>query len=127
MKKQGFTLVEILVVMVVIGILIALIIPNALKAIEIANTKTCANNIRTIDSAIQLYYAQNRAWPSSVNDLCDFLDDVACTGAAGSRTFAMKCPITETAYTLNAGNKSADRTSHFAANDFPNKHIMASP
>lgn len=125
MKRHGFTLVEILVVMVVIGILIALIIPNALKAIEIANTRTCANNVRTLDSAIQLYYAQNREWPSTLDALCPFLDAAACTGGA---TFAMTCPVTSTPYAFladaNGNNSSINRTTHFV--NFPNEHVSSS-
>ena len=37
MNKRGFTLTEILIVLVVAGILLALILPNTLKAIERAN------------------------------------------------------------------------------------------
>ena len=55
--KKGFTLVELLVVLVVIGVIIALILPNAMKAIARAQDRECASNIRTIETAMELCYS----------------------------------------------------------------------
>ncbi len=46
-----------LVVLVVIGIIIGLILPNTLKAIQKANERECASNLRSLDTAIKLCYA----------------------------------------------------------------------
>jgi prepilin-type N-terminal cleavage/methylation domain-containing protein len=55
--KKGFTLVELLVVLVVIGVIAGLILPNTLRAIEEANERECISNLRSIDAAIKLCYA----------------------------------------------------------------------
>lgn len=50
-KAKGFTLVEIMIVVLIIGILLAIAVPNFLKARETSRTKTCVANLRQIEAA----------------------------------------------------------------------------
>jgi prepilin-type N-terminal cleavage/methylation domain-containing protein len=50
MKKQGFTLVEIMIVVAIIGLLAAIAIPSFVKARNTSQQNACINNLRQIDS-----------------------------------------------------------------------------
>lgn len=52
-RKAGFTLVEIMIVVAIIGLLAGIAIPNFIKARETARKNACINNLRLIDAAIQ--------------------------------------------------------------------------
>jgi type II secretion system protein G len=58
-NKSGFTLVEIMIVVAIIGLLAAIAIPNFVKARESAQAKTCVNNLRQIDGAVDQYALEN--------------------------------------------------------------------
>ena len=49
-KQQGFTLVEIMIVVAIIGLLAAIAIPSFMKARTTSQAKACVNNLRQIES-----------------------------------------------------------------------------
>lgn len=66
---RGFTLIEMLVVIAIIGVLAALAVPNVVKAITTAKEKACEANIRTLQNAVELYYIDNNEWPADLSAL----------------------------------------------------------
>ncbi len=63
-RKAGFTLVELLVVIAIIGILAAVIIPNAFKAIEKSKVSAIVSNYKAIKTAALTYYSDTGTWPA---------------------------------------------------------------
>src|SRR5262249_43086463 len=62
-RRSGFTLVELLVVIAVIGVLIALMIPAIQRSREQARRSQCANNQKQLGLAIQAYLINHGAFP----------------------------------------------------------------
>lgn len=68
--KKGFTLVELLVVVLILGALAAIAIPRITQSADTAKTNACKTNVDLINSQIELYYANNDGdWPDALADV----------------------------------------------------------
>jgi general secretion pathway protein G len=68
LRKAGFTLVEIMIIVAIIGLLAAIAIPNFVKARATTQANACINNLRQIDSAAsQFAIEQNKKTGDGVN------------------------------------------------------------
>lgn len=72
-KKSGFSLMELLAVVTILGIIAAIIVPRVAVSSDSAKAKVHAHNKATINAAVERYYIETGGWP--LDDLSDIGND----------------------------------------------------
>jgi prepilin-type N-terminal cleavage/methylation domain-containing protein len=101
-RAAGFTLVEIMIVVAIIGLLATIAIPNFVRARLKAQQSACINNLRQIDGAKQTWALENKASQNTVPVIAN-IQPYLGRGTAGT---APTCPADSsssfaTSYSLN--------------------------
>ena len=100
-QRFGFSLIELLLVVTLIGIIAGIITSRISSNSEFAKTRSCFHNRSELNSTIERWYIEQNAWPAA--DLSDIGADTNYF-PSGIPT----CPATGSAYTLNATTHRID-------------------
>ncbi len=73
-KRKGFTLIELIVVIAILGILAAIAIPRLGRFTEDAEAKAKLADEKVIESALAMYHVNYGDWPDSVSKLGEYLE-----------------------------------------------------
>ena len=87
MKRKGFTLTEVLFVIVIAAVLIALIVPQGMRALANANFQADQSNIGSIEEAALVCWSEQRNW-----GLCDSANDLTKGQPVGQGTYIKTWP-----------------------------------
>lgn len=68
-NQKGFTIIELLIVIVIIGILVALALPNLFAAQARGRDSDRKADIKTLQTSLETYYNDNGSYPESLADL----------------------------------------------------------
>jgi general secretion pathway protein G len=95
LKKRGFSLLELLAVVTILGIIAAIIVPRVTVSSTTAKTKVRDHHKATINAAVERFYIDTGSWPA--NNLSDIGTNVNYfpDGLPAN-------PVDGTAYSLNA-------------------------
>ena len=114
-NRKGFTLVELLVVISIIGILSAIAIPKFTDATKTARGAKIQADLRTIDSASQIYYASAGSYPGTVSALVTqnllAAEPTAPVGAWATQKASGTVASGTTTYSINASGRAQLGTS----------------
>jgi general secretion pathway protein G len=101
-NQSGFSLLELLAVVVILGVIAAIVIPRITASSTTAKQNACFQNKAELNSAVERYYFDTGSLPANTAALASYFPDGVPT-----------CPVSGGAYALDATTKRV--TSHTGA------------
>lgn len=86
MRRTGFTLIEIMIVVAIAMVLIMLATPNILRSRVVANEGAAVANMKSINNGCQIYHINKETYPASLSDMVEpesnppYIDSNLATG-----------------------------------------------
>lgn len=107
---RGFTLIELMIVVAVIGILSAIALPRFATATAAANTAKIQADLKMIDTAVMTYYAVKGGYPDTIQALVSgtekFLEEIPRVADGSCYVDGTETVISGWQYALNAEHRA---------------------
>ena len=68
-EESGFTLIELMIVIVILGVLAGIVIFAVGGITDNGNVAACKSDLKTVDVAVEAFRAKNGAWPSTLDNI----------------------------------------------------------
>ena len=115
MNKKGFTIIELLVVIVIIGILVALALPNLFAAQARGRDTDRKNELSNAQKQLETYFGDNGEYPATLDVVLPDVDDRE--GPRGD-AYTYTVGANNATYTLSAALENADDPKADANGDY---------
>jgi len=124
MKRKGFTLVEIMIVVTIIALVAAIVIPNLVSARRAANQAAAKANVRNFATAAETFAISHAgAYPSAITgvtngSLVDFMSSAASFCAANNAAttvqgYNYRCALAASGYTFTAEPQTLNTSGNY--------------
>ncbi|HEV3157020.1 MAG TPA: prepilin-type N-terminal cleavage/methylation domain-containing protein [Candidatus Baltobacteraceae bacterium] len=138
--EEGFTLLELMVVVAIIAIIAGILVPNFFHARAQAAVSACMANMRSIATAAELYYSDHQAYPPATSEVTSafgvdstgsngqYLNQTPIDPAGGQYGFQLSGPAAAASgYTISCtGNHDPSSLSQLAGHGSGTTHIQYS-
>ena len=113
--RKGFTLVEIMIVVLIIGVLLAIAVPNFIKARETSRSKACVANLKQIEAAKEQWAMDNKVAATGVSP--------GTTDLYGNTAYIKNTPVCQSGGTYTLGDMSTRPVCSIGTGATPN-HVL---
>ena len=76
-NQRGFTLLEMLIVISIVGVLAAVAVPRFTNAVALANTARIQSDLQVLNAAVVMYQTEKGTDPTKIEDLGDYVLDIS--------------------------------------------------